>query len=265
MTRANREVSAIGFGFDPADPLADIPSDTTPELFRSPDFFKSRMQGFADFLRWRVGVNETSRGDILTTSPRVLFILRTKTTRSLTRGILNEDDVVAALESSGDINLRLGRFSNLPMANQIEEAANAHIIMGVHGAGLTHAMHLNGKQTALIQFVVLGFHSGAERYFHRIAAAVGANYVECVYVGSGVAPSAYRAFLEPELPTNDISWKAPQPLRCQFWDADQRIVHSEKFKSISHESGTSPDNLRLDPDAVLAIVKRTLDIMRRGL
>ena len=59
------------------------------------------------------------------------------------RRIINEDDMVTALEETGVFQVTVARFSpRLSFTDQLQMTHNTDILAGLHGAGLTHLLFL---------------------------------------------------------------------------------------------------------------------------
>jgi len=63
--------------------------------------------------------------------------------RTRFRRILNEDELVASMEASGRFTVTLAKFDHrTPFTQQLEVIRSTDILIGMHGAGLTHLLFL---------------------------------------------------------------------------------------------------------------------------
>merc|ERR1719300_2246526 len=70
---------------------------------------------------------------------RVTMISRNTRTRRL----LNEQELVAALEKTGLYQVTVAQYSpKVPFTSQLQLTHNTDILIGLHGAGLTHLLFL---------------------------------------------------------------------------------------------------------------------------
>lgn len=96
------------------------------------------------------------------------------------RRLLHQDELVAALTAAHpDVEVKVLDFARLSLAKQIQEAHDADILVGVHGAGLAHGMFLQSS-SAIVEFQPPKLdHHG----FSNIARFLGHKY----FRGQGVA------------------------------------------------------------------------------
>lgn len=95
---------------------------------------------FSQFMLERLGVEKAeaarSPGD-----QRLRVTLISRQTRF--RRIVNEAELVAALEETGLYKVTVARFSpQVPFTSQLSLTAGTDILAGLHGAGLTHLLFL---------------------------------------------------------------------------------------------------------------------------
>ncbi|GAA4753671.1 glycosyltransferase family 61 protein [Flavisolibacter ginsenosidimutans] len=100
-------------------------------------------------------------------SPKRVYLKREDTSFRI---LLNAKEVESVLESFGFTPVP---FDNLPLKDQIRTVANADILLGMHGAGLTNVLYMR-KDSHLVEFRRDGKHFG-HLYWH-MASAAGVNY-----------------------------------------------------------------------------------------
>ncbi|KAK4979382.1 hypothetical protein LTR42_001885 [Elasticomyces elasticus] len=80
---------------------------------------------------------------VRTDSTKHTSLTLTMIDRKTTRILSNQDSLFSALQARfPDVTMRLVDFSQLPFREQLQVAHSSDILVGVHGAGLTHAMFL---------------------------------------------------------------------------------------------------------------------------
>lgn len=93
-------------------------------------------QAFSEFLLHRLGVTAS-----LPSSHKIRVTLLSRGTKF--RRTLNEAELVTRLEDTGRYEVRLAAFSHaVPFVSQLHIVANTDILVGIHGAGLTHSLFL---------------------------------------------------------------------------------------------------------------------------
>merc|ERR1719397_644303 len=95
------------------------------------------LRKFSQFLLSGLGINQYGvLGD-----RRLRLTLLSRDTK--TRKILNERELVEALQSTGLYKVTVARFNPLvPFRSQLTLIQNSDILVGLHGAGLTHLLFL---------------------------------------------------------------------------------------------------------------------------
>ena len=95
---------------------------------------------FSQFMLERLGV-EKAEAARSTGDRRLRVTLIARQTRF--RRIVNEAELVAALEETGLYKVTVARFSpQVPFISQLSLTAGTDILAGLHGAGLTHLLFL---------------------------------------------------------------------------------------------------------------------------
>ena len=100
----------------------------------------SLMHSFSHHLMHRLGVQRwASKTELEARRLRVTFLSRGTSYRN----VLNEDQLVNALKTVGLYSVRKVHYNlDMPYKKQIESSYNTDIFIGMHGAGLTHMLHL---------------------------------------------------------------------------------------------------------------------------
>jgi protein O-GlcNAc transferase len=90
-----------------------------------------------------------------------------------TRKLIDLDKHIAALNNRyGHAELRLVDLAAMPLAEQIQKVRDTDILVGVHGAGLTHGMWLK-EHSVMVEILPEKFmHKG----FRNLAGAIGHGY-----------------------------------------------------------------------------------------
>ncbi|KAI9111629.1 hypothetical protein K1719_017319 [Acacia pycnantha] len=97
---------------------------------------------------------------------------------SVSRVILNEEEIVRLAEEVG-FNVRLLEASrDKSMAEDYKRVHTSHVLLGVHGAGLTHLLFLR-PGTVMMQVVPIGLEWAARTYYgEKTSRVLGLEYVE---------------------------------------------------------------------------------------
>ncbi len=95
-------------------------------------------QAFSEFVTYRLGVHRSAPIDARRL--RVTMLSR----RTKYRRVLNENSLVSALTATGRYDVRLAHFTHAhpTFVVQMQEVRNTDILVGMHGAGLTHLLFL---------------------------------------------------------------------------------------------------------------------------
>lgn len=129
----------------------DIPCKTAPLL----QLFVNRVFNLYDF-----PISNQEKGDKVV----VTFI-----DRGNTRRLLNQTDHLEFLSASvSDIQLNVVRFESLPIRDQIDIIRHTDILVGVHGAGLTHSMFLR-QNSAVVEILPQDFNYKGFRNLAQLA------------------------------------------------------------------------------------------------
>jgi glycoprotein 2-beta-D-xylosyltransferase len=95
-------------------------------------------------------------------------------TGSLRRKLANEGDVLEALRAAGDVEVRAVALERLPFREQLALMVDTDVLVGMHGAGLSHALFLPAR-AGLVELFPADY-SPRSRHFRRIAEWRGLFY-----------------------------------------------------------------------------------------
>ncbi|EDO30804.1 predicted protein, partial [Nematostella vectensis] len=96
-------------------------------------------KAFSNHLVKRLGIVQERNESDVDAPVRVTLLSR----GTKYRDILNENELVEALSSHPAISLKIAKFSwDVPFLDQIKVTHNTDVFLGMHGAGLTHALFL---------------------------------------------------------------------------------------------------------------------------
>ena len=124
-------------------------------------------RAFSEFLIHRLKIETRTE----TRSSRIRVTLLSRQTR--TRRLLNEEDLVEALESTGRYEVTLAAFTHrTPFLEQIQIVRDTDILIGMHGAGLTHVLFLPDWAT-----LFESYHCEDPTCYGDLARLRGVNYV----------------------------------------------------------------------------------------
>ena len=118
-------------------------------------------------------------------SRRVHYLVHPRHNGQVVRRLENEDEIMAALEAStassdAAVALLNGVFSSMTMRQQVEAAQAACVIMGAHGAGLSHVLfappgaHVLELQPPAFQrphFIAYAYWAGARHHLWTLSSA----------------------------------------------------------------------------------------------
>ena len=113
-----------------------------------------------------------SRADETFRGPHKIYVLR----RGKTRGVVNEDEVVAFLSTRGWTAVDP---ESLPLAQQIQLFSGARAVCGVHGAGLTNILWCSSG-CAIIELMADNYLNGC---FESISACLDIRHDYLVFPG----------------------------------------------------------------------------------
>lgn len=105
-----------------------------------PECSKSGLfKAFSEYVIGQFGIEQ--KRNLKNSSEPIRVTLLSRGTKY--RKILNEDEITYALETYPAVKLIVGQFSwDMPFLEQVEISHNTDIFIGMHGAGLTHALFL---------------------------------------------------------------------------------------------------------------------------
>lgn len=105
-----------------------------------PGCFKSGLfKAFSEYVIAQLGI--VQKKTLLNSSEPVRVTLLSRGTKY--RRILNEDEVIYALQTFPEVQLTVAQYSwDMSFLEQVEMSHNTDIFIGMHGAGLTHALFL---------------------------------------------------------------------------------------------------------------------------
>jgi hypothetical protein len=87
----------------------------------------------------------------------------------LTHGAIHNIDQVLALlhhEFRGRLRLRIVDFAQLSLTEQVDVAHSTNILLGAHGAGLTHLMWMRPRRAAVVELFTT-FGEGQNNHYHN--------------------------------------------------------------------------------------------------
>ncbi|XP_052482900.1 xylan glycosyltransferase MUCI21 [Gossypium raimondii] len=107
--------------------------------------------------------------------PRLVLTCRGNDVSS--RRILNQDEVIQVMKEIGFdvIVFQPNRYTSLSEAYAMLNSS--HVMVGVHGAALTHALFLRPR-SVFMQVVPIGTEWAADAFYGRIAKGLNVNYLE---------------------------------------------------------------------------------------
>jgi hypothetical protein len=135
--------------------------------------------------------------------------------RESPRAILNEDQVVGLAQTLGFEVVILSPKPTTEMAELYAELQECDVMMGVHGAAMTHLLFLRPGAT-FVQVVPPGTDWAAETYYGRPAAALGLHYV-------AYKASALESSLSSVYPLHHPVLADPDAVNARGWSETKRI------------------------------------------
>jgi len=128
----------------------------------------SLFKAFSEFITFRLGVTREGRPDA--NRLRVTFLSR----RTRYRRVLNENALLASLQSTGNYDVNFVQFSHSgPMfRDQIKIIQETDILIGIHGSGLTHLLFLP-DWACLFEL----YHCGDPSCYGDLARLRGVNHI----------------------------------------------------------------------------------------
>ena len=142
-------------------------------------------RGINDFIRTNLGIGNESRDDNVSNSVQVLWSSRgayfsnpdTGEMYTPSRSIANEQKLVQAVQNSlgSHYNITMVNFGvNMTSSDSVKAAYNAHILVGVHGAGLVWSSFMK-PHTGLLEMFG-GDRGRINRHYHNIASLADLHY-----------------------------------------------------------------------------------------
>ena len=177
ITRVSK-VSEIDFR-DPESIIFPLPGESNPMWQGDWETHACSHSALLDIFSKRVmdfyGVNRSSKQN---DSPLVLTFIDRREKRQL----IEKEDFVDELEKTyPDIQIEMVNFADIPLPKQLEVIQNTDILVGVHGAGLTHALFLP-LGSAIVEILPAGFnHKG----FRNLAHLLGHHHFSSHAVSNG--------------------------------------------------------------------------------
>lgn len=121
----------------------------------------------------------------------------------------------------GAADLRMVDFEGMPFREQVEVARDSDVLVGMHGAGLTHAMFMEEGRGALVEIQPdrlchWGFRNLAKMTGHKYFVAGASRVVgNCYTVPGGLAGAG-----EMQIVANDGTGVPYDTSRCYTWTTD---------------------------------------------
>ena len=125
---------------------------------------------WSDYLVGRAGL---SRGERRTWPPKLLFVRRT-TTRTLAE---DDEEYLRIAFAEAGVEMRSVAMENLSPREQLQAVSTADVMIGVHGAGLTHAIYMR-PGSLLVQLLPTNMDYWEAALFQRLALLAGLSYYE---------------------------------------------------------------------------------------
>ena len=121
--------------------------------------------------------------------PEIVFVMRRDYDahprglgQAATRKIANEGEIIERVSAVfPDTVVKIVLFERMQIRDQISSIRGATVVVGVHGAGLSHILFANGVDTPLIELVPPEYEG--RRHFAMFAQYIGAGY-ERVGIGA---------------------------------------------------------------------------------
>lgn len=177
---------------------------------------------FREFLRSVYIKNDTSQlvdPNDNKGKPRLVLVTRKGNAR---RVILNEEEVVKVAEDVG-FNVKVFEPSrDFSMANTFRLIDSSDVMLGVHGAGLTHLVFLR-KGSVMFQVVPIGLNWASETYYNKPTRFLGLEYLEYKI-------QANESSLSWEYGADSLVIKDPKAYTEGKWD--KQLVYLKKQNVI---------------------------------
>ncbi|KAJ1389818.1 Glycosyltransferase 61 [Sesbania bispinosa] len=142
--------------------------------------------------------------------PRLVLVSRSG---NVSRVILNQGEVIKAAEEVG-FNVHVFEPRNTSMANAYRLIHSSHVMLGVHGAGLTHSLFLS-RGSVLVQVVPIGTNWASRTYYEKPTEILGLEYIEYKI-------EANESSLSQTYGANSLAIKDPETFHEDKW-AKKRI------------------------------------------
>lgn len=152
-----------------------------------------------------------------TTRPRLVLVTRNG---AVGRVLLNQDEVKKEAEGVGFDVVVFEPKPSTPLRLAYELMNSSHAMVGVHGAGLTHALFLRSG-SVFVQVVPLGTEWVAEACFGRPAKAMGLEYME-------YRIEAEESSLVDEHGKDEMVIKDPGRFRGKGWSPEVMDLYLKK-------------------------------------
>lgn len=152
-----------------SNPLAQIGQNDVPDCHNS-----ALARTFARRVLQNYGVLYPQGGNSISDVVRVTFIARTGT-----RKIRDIDHLLQALHKAfPTIIAQAVDFAAIPMADQLQIVQSTDILVGVHGAGLSHAMFMREGKGAVVEVQAAGLSElDHQARYKNLAAMIGQEYL----------------------------------------------------------------------------------------
>ncbi|KAL1865668.1 hypothetical protein Daus18300_007044 [Diaporthe australafricana] len=151
-----------------SNPLAQIGEDDVPGCHNS-----ALARTFARRVLQNYGVLHPQGGNSISEVVRVTFIARTGTRR-----IRNIDHLLQALHRAfPNIIAQAVDFAAIPMSDQLQIVQSTDILVGAHGAGLSHIMFMREGKGAVVEIQPAGLSElDHQARYKNLAAMMGQEY-----------------------------------------------------------------------------------------